>query len=342
MFGDEMLVSPVTAAADKTSGLAKEQVWLPEGNWIEWPTGKRFAGPTTVERSFSIDQIPVYVKAGAIVPMQPEMLYTGEKPVDPLVVNVWPLAEGANSSYSVYEDSGVSVDYQRGVYAKTPIKAEQTGDTLRVEIGPVVGSFPGMLRTRSYQLKLPDDWPPALVTVNGKPVAQGQMDGVRQVGDTHGWTFEGNTFTTVIPTPAFSVSEKVTIEVRRAAGLTARRSELDGFAGSIARLRGAYEALQQTWSVGHPPDALIDAWQTGDRLSYHPEHAVDEIAHFHEMLPKAQAAVAAVGSTFAESLNAYAAIMEKNPLRPPDMEAQKRSRQESMDRALVLMNEAGK
>ena len=232
-----------------------------------------------MERSFSIDQIPVYLKAGAIVPMQPPMLYTGEKPVDPLIVNVWPLAPGASSSYSVYEDSGVSVEYQRGVFARTPIKATQTGDTLRVEIGPVEGSYPGMLQARSYELRLPADWPPASVTVNGAPVPQGGAG-------KPGWTFEGNTLTTVIPMPACSVEEPVTIEVRRAAGLTARRGEIDGFAGTMTRLRGAYDALQQTSPVAAPPDPLIDAMQTGDRLGYHPETAVEEIAHLTPRCPR--------------------------------------------------------
>ena len=60
-----------------------------------------------------------------------------------------------------------SVEYQHGVFARTPIKAAQNGDTLRVEIGPVEGSYPGMLKTRGYELRLPADWPPASVTVNG-------------------------------------------------------------------------------------------------------------------------------------------------------------------------------
>ena len=102
LYGDEMLVNPVVAPADKVSGLATESLWLPRGDWIEWPTGKHFTGPTTAQRSFSIDQTPVYVKAGAIVPMQPPMQYTGQKPIDPLIVNVWPLQPGATSSYSVY------------------------------------------------------------------------------------------------------------------------------------------------------------------------------------------------------------------------------------------------
>jgi alpha-glucosidase (family GH31 glycosyl hydrolase) len=145
VFGDQLIAAPVTAAADKVTGLTAEQVWLPKGDWMEWPTGKHFSGPVSADRSFTIAQIPVYVKVGAIVPMQPPMLRTGEKPVDPLIVNVWPLASGSSSNYSVYEDSGASVEYQSGVFARTPIKAAQTGDTLRVEIGPVQGSYPGML-----------------------------------------------------------------------------------------------------------------------------------------------------------------------------------------------------
>ena len=334
MFGDEMLAAPVTAAADSASGLATEQLWLPDGDWIEWPTGKHIAGPIAVSRSFSIEQVPIYLRDGAIVPMQPPMLYTGEKPVDPLILNIWPLAPGKSSSYSVYEDSGVSVEYQRGVFARTPIKATQTADTLRVEIGPVEGNYPGMLRSRAYVLRLPADWPPASVSVNGVPVKQAG------VNSKDGWRFEGNTLTTVIPVASGSVSEKVTVEVRRAPGLTARRNELDGFAGAMTRLRGAYDALQQTWPVGAPPDPLIDAMQTGDRLGYHPDHAVDEIAHLHQVLPQAQAAVAGLAATFVQSLDDYAAHMQNNPLRPADMDAEKRTRLSAVHRAEQLIAEA--
>ncbi len=335
VFGGEMLASPVTEPADTANGLATEQVWLPKGEWIERPTGKHFTGPTSVERSFSIDQIPVYLKAGAIVPMQPPMLHTGQKPVDPLIVNVWPLEPGASSAYSVYEDSGKWIEYQWGEFARTPIKATQNGDALRVEIGPVEGNYPGMLRSRGYELRLRADWPPAEVTVNGKPVPQGESG-------KPGWTYVGNTLTTVIPVPATSTGAKVTIEVRRTAGLTARRGELDGFAGAMTRLRGAYDALQQTWPVSAPPDVLIDAMQSGDRLSYHPERAVEEIVHFRDMLPKAQAAVTALDAEFPELLASYAARMENNPLRPANMDVEKTRRQDEVNRAERMMDEAGK
>ena len=334
MFGKEMMVRPVTQPASKTSGLATEKIWLPPGTWIERPTGKSFAGDITIERSFSIDQIPVYLKAGAIVPEQPAMLHTGQEPVNPLILEVWPLPSGATTSYSLYEDSGVSVSYQRGVYARTPIQATSEKDTLRVEIGPVQGSYPGMLRTRSYTLRLPDDWPPASVTVNGRAVPQGRIGKA-------GWSFEGNTLTTVIPTGAFATSRKVTIVVQRAPGREAQRGEIDGFAGAMDRLRGAYDALQQCWPVAQPPDALLDAMQTGDRLSYHPETMVSEMAHFRQILPHAKAAVAALDSALGARLDVYAERMEKSPLRPADMAAQKQNRLNQMARAEALMADAG-
>jgi alpha-glucosidase len=338
LFGDQMLVSPVVAPADKASGLATQKVWLPKGEWIEWPTGKRLAGPATFERSFSIDQTPVYLKAGVIVPMQPPMRYTGEKPVDPLIVNVWPLAPGMSSSYSVYEDSGVAVEYQRGVFARTPIKATQTGDTLKVEIGPVEGSYPGMMRTRAYELRLPADWPPETVTVNGVPVKRAGVTG------KGGWSFEGNTLTTVVPVPSGSVATKATVEVRRAAGLTARRGELDGFAGAMTRLRGAYDATTKLTPVADPPDLLVEAMQTGDRLSYYPERAVEEMAHLRAVLPQAQAAVAAIGAGFPARIEAFMKWAKGQTVVPAgiDYEAEGRRRQAAIANAQLLVDAAGK
>ncbi len=335
LFGDQILVAPVVTPADKTTGLATEQVWLPAGEWIEWPTGKHFTGPISITRSFSIDQTPVYLKAGAILPMQPQMEYTGQKPVDPLIVNVWPLAPGASSSYSVYEDSGHSVDYQRGVFTRTPIHASQKADTLTVEIGPVEGSFPGMLKSRAFELRLPADWPPAAVTVNGVAVPQANALG------KGGWSFIGNTLTTVIPVASQSTAKPVTIVVRRTRGLTARRSELDGFAGSMTRLRAAYDALQQTWPVSQPPDPRIDVMQTGDRLGYHPERAQQEIEHFHQTLPQAQSAVATIEQDAQRRIDVYSRRFSRGNLAPANMEQEKQRRIDSLKRAQAMMAAAG-
>ncbi|MDR3724375.1 MAG: glycoside hydrolase family 31 protein [Terracidiphilus sp.] len=333
LFGDAMIAAPVTTPADKTSGLATESIWLPKGEWIEWQTGKHVAGPAKVERSFSIEQTPVYVKAGAIVPMQPPMLYTGERPVDPLIVNVWPMADGATSNYAVYEDSGKSVEYQRGVFARTPIKATEKGDLLRVEIGPVAGSYPGMMKTRSYELRLPADWPPEAVTVNGAAVKKADALG------KGGWRFEGNTLTTIVPVAATSTTAKVTIEVRRAQGMTAKRGKLDAFAGTLTRLRGAYDSMWAT-TAGTPPDELTATMQTGDRISYFPETAAKEVANFRAAVEKAQNAVQIFNSRFQKVVNDKS--VRVSALTDEEMAAKRQKRVDAMARAVELIADAAK
>jgi alpha-glucosidase (family GH31 glycosyl hydrolase) len=336
LFGDQMLVDPVVTPSDKQSGLATEKVWLPKGEWIEWPSGKHFTGPTSVDRSFSIDQIPVYVKEGAIVPMQPEMSYTGEKHVDPLIVNVWPLAPGQSTSYSLYEDNGIAEQYQHGVYTHTPIKATQSGDALRVEIGPVEGSFAGMLKSRGYTVQLPADWPPASVTVDGVPLRQAGSIG------TGGWSFEGNTLTTMIPVASRSTGSKVVIEVKRAAGLTARRAELDGFNGAMVRLRATYDALNTTPPLAAPPDILIDAMQTGDRLGYHPEDAQKEIAHFRTVMPEAKAAVDKLVQEGNGRLEEFGLRLHREAGNNIDIKAERQKRADALARAAKLVVDAAR
>jgi len=139
---------------------------------------------------------------------------------------------------------------------------------------------------RSYEVRLPGDWPPDSVTANGASLAfTGQVTGKA------GWRYEGNRLMTVITTPEYSVHTPVRIEVRRAAGSVASRQKLDGFAGSITRLREVYDTLNTLWPLTWTPNPLIDAWQTGDRLSYRPQTAREEIARFSKVYAEGLAAV---------------------------------------------------
>ena len=291
LFGDKLLVAPVTSPIDSASGLASESIWLPQGEWIEWSTGKHFQGSAQMTRKFSIREIPVYAQAGAIVPMAPKMRHTGERPVDPLIVNVFPLGSARKSSYTLYEDSGSARDYQIGKYAWTDISATEDNGQLKVTIAAVRGSYPGMPAQRGYEIRLPGDWPPESVSVNGRQLAAAEEAKT-------GWRYEGNTLTTVITTPRVPVGSQLVVSVRRSPSLVARRSELDGYAGAMTRFREAYDTLNQTWPLGWSPDELIDAMQSGDRLTYHPEAAGKEIAHYRDVLPKAQNQVQALTKGF--------------------------------------------
>jgi hypothetical protein len=280
-----MIVDPVVAPGDKITGLVNQSVWLPPGDWIEWQTGAQFKGPANVQRNFSIRQTPVYVRSGAIVPEAPPMQYSNQKPLDPLVVNFFPLEDGKISTYTLYEDAGDSRAYQHNEAARTELSSSEISNELTIEIAAAKGTYKGMPTARAYEVRLPGDWPPASVTVNGRALSNSPGKGGT------GWRFEGNTLTTIIPVAKTAVATPITIRVTRSADLFARRAELNGFAGSMTRLREAYDSLNQTWPIAWAPDELIDAMQTGDRLTYHPEQAGDQLTHLHTVLPQAIAKV---------------------------------------------------
>ena len=280
MFGDSILSDPVTQPVAADSRLARVRVWLPAGNWIEWESGASFQGPVSVERSFSISQIPLYVKAGSIIPMQPAMSHTGEKPVDPLILTVFPLKDGQVSKYRLYEDAGDTPSYQDGQSIWTPIRAalNDDGSALTVTVAPAEGHYNGMPTERAYELHLPGSWPPSSVSVNGESLAYSRKKG------TLGWRFEGNALMTVITTQRFRVTDPVAITVHIKPEMAGNRVLLDGFEGKVKRLRETYDILSAAWPVAWSPDPLIDAMQTGDRISYYPETAFAELTSFSAKL----------------------------------------------------------
>jgi hypothetical protein len=278
MFGDNVLVAPISQPTGKDSQLVNRSVWLPEGDWIEWDTGARLKGPASAERTFSIRQIPVYVKAGSIIPMQPQMRYTGEKPVDPLILTVFPPADGQASSYRLYEDAGNTTGYKRNEAAWTNIHASvaANGTALTLTISPVEGRYNGMRASRAYEVRLRGTWPPASVTVNGAIASHTEA--------APGWSYDATTLTTIVRTRSVGTASPVTISVKIKPSLAPQRALLEGFAGKMTRLREAYDILNATWPNGWSPDELIDAMQTADRIGYHPQEAFAELSALQEKL----------------------------------------------------------
>jgi alpha-glucosidase len=278
LFGEAMLVAPITAPVVPESQLATKKVWLPEDTWIEWFTSKRIQGPATVERAFAMDEIPVYVRAGAIIPMQPKMRHTGEKPVDPLILAIFPGEAGATR---VYEDDGSSLGYKKNEFAWTTVRHTRQSDaTQKIEILPAEGRYAGMLTERRYEIQLVGSWPPESVTCNGQPVTFSRAQ------TTSGWWYDGDKLTTVISLPKLSTAKRVEVLVKHAASLDAQAQLLDGVPGKLARLRRAMAVLNATWSKGWSPDILIEALQTGNRIGLKPSSALEELQKLRKILPE--------------------------------------------------------
>ncbi len=145
MFGPALLVSPVTSYNARS-----RSVYLPAAaGWYDFWTGARSTGAATITASAAFDSIPVHVRAGSIVPVGPELQYTGEKPADPITLYVY---AGADGSFDLYEDQGLTYDYERGAFSTIPIRWNDATRTLT--IGTRSGTFAGMLASRTFQLIL--------------------------------------------------------------------------------------------------------------------------------------------------------------------------------------------
>ena len=126
--------------------------YLPKGTkWYDFWTNKTYNGGQTVTLETTLDRVPMFVRAGSILPLGPEMQYVGEKAWDNLEVRVYP---GADGTFVLYEDEGDSYHYEQGVYSTVTFKWNDKNRTLT--IGNRQGSYPGMLANRQFTIVWPD------------------------------------------------------------------------------------------------------------------------------------------------------------------------------------------
>jgi alpha-D-xyloside xylohydrolase len=129
-----------TVDAEKT-----RQVYLPVGqSWIDFWTGESHTGGQTVTADAPIERMPLFVRAGSIIPMGPFVQYATEKPADPIELRIYP---GADGQFTLYEDENDNYNYERGLYATIDFSWDDEGRSLT--IGERKGDFPGMLKKRT-------------------------------------------------------------------------------------------------------------------------------------------------------------------------------------------------
>lgn len=128
------------------------QVYLPAGaRWYNYWTNELFDGGQKVSVTTALNRIPLFVRAGSVVPMGPDVQYSGEKAWDELTVCVYP---GADGSFTLYEDEFDNYNYEKGAYTEIPMTWDDSSRTLT--IGARKGKYPGMLEKRSFTVKTPD------------------------------------------------------------------------------------------------------------------------------------------------------------------------------------------
>jgi len=154
MFGKSILVCPVTEPMYSKDGkedfsiVKTKNVYLPKGSdWYDFWTGEKFEGGKTISKETPLDLIPLYVKAGTILPVGPKVQYATEKKWDTLEIRIY---EGADGAFTLYEDEGDNYNYEKGMYSVIDFTWNDAKKTL--VINDRKGEFPGMLKERKFKL----------------------------------------------------------------------------------------------------------------------------------------------------------------------------------------------
>jgi alpha-D-xyloside xylohydrolase len=165
MFGPAFLVSPVTEYKARSRA-----VYLPGGKWYDFWTGTVVGDAThgasggIIDAPAPYDSIPLLVRAGSIIPFGPSIQYTIEKKLDPVTLFVY---DGADGAFTLYEDDGLTYNYEKGMFARIPIRWDSASKTLT--IGKREGKFPEMLAERTFAIVFVSKSKPVAFSLAPKP-----------------------------------------------------------------------------------------------------------------------------------------------------------------------------
>ena len=209
LFGRDLLVAPVTKPGKGRP--VRKEVLLPAGDdWFDYFTGDIYEGGRKIVHECPIDRMPVFVRAGSIIPTGPKMDHSDQAPLDPLTLDVY--AGRRAAAFSLYEDDGISLEYRKGAYARTAIALApaQNAGNYALTVGPARGEFQGRLQQRRYAVRVHGLLKPSTVVVNQATLPEAAPD---ECGP--GWAWDAKSrLTTIRLSHAFSTGQQLAVEIR--------------------------------------------------------------------------------------------------------------------------------
>ncbi|MDT8999083.1 glycoside hydrolase family 31 protein [Paucibacter sp. APW11] len=225
LLGRDLLVAPVYRSQAASQGWRKS-IYLPEGKWFEYWDGRQVEAVKNgqqIDLQVSLDKLPVFVRAGAILPMYPEMLFDGEKPKDQLTLDLYP---HGSSSYTLYEDDGLTRQYANGQHSRQLITMQAPtagsgaidGD-ISVQVGAVEGEYAGQEAQRSLALQLHSHAAPTAVELGGQVLPQ-LADRAGFEAASQGWFYDASAQlgTVFVKTAKRNIRQASSFTIRFAAG----------------------------------------------------------------------------------------------------------------------------
>jgi hypothetical protein len=159
--GRDVLFRPVTAAGARPP----DTLWFPPGRWVDYFTGRIITGPSVHTLHVPLDEMAMFVRAGAILPTEPSVTHTSKRAPRRLTLSVFGPGNGQSR---LYDDNGTGFAYRHGAYTWTTIRHTTRGAVQTLRIGPASGHFRGMPHRRSWTVQFRDVAPPRSVQVNAQ------------------------------------------------------------------------------------------------------------------------------------------------------------------------------
>ncbi len=257
MYGDNMLVSPVVTPS--VDGYATVEVWLPDGQWYENATGTMLEGGKVYKRRFALDEVPVYVKAGSVLPFHAGRETKLRRNDAPWALTVFP---GGDGEFTVYEDFGDDSNYDKE-YATTKVTSRRVGDKLTVTVDPRQGSYKEMPDSREMKVKVLATKRPTSVKVDGTDAS---------------FEYDPTQLAAIVTLPSKAASAKRVVEMSFPSDATIA----DGTIGNMHRfvktfgdLKNRYAKLEVTEDFG-PLSVIYEA------VGYYPEKTDELVGQFRE------------------------------------------------------------
>lgn len=262
MLGRDMLVAPVYRSQAVTQGWRKA-IHLPQGQWFDYWDGRQAtagAAGRDIDMAVTLDKLPVLVRAGAILPMYPEMLYDGEKIKDVVTLDLYPQQQGA-SSFTLYEDDGNTRLYLKGAFSQQTVRMQSDSGNVQVMLEPVAGNYAGQLERRAYALRMLAPARPAAVQAGGRTLAA-MANRAALDAATEGWYFDAaeRQGTLHVKTAAQDIRQPLAFTVQGAV--------------AVARVDGDFPAAP---ALGRalPVDAMVVVGRPAEESGHPLENAFD-------------------------------------------------------------------
>ncbi|MBR1962136.1 MAG: DUF5110 domain-containing protein [Alistipes sp.] len=281
MFGGDLLVAPIVTPTDKVTGLATRKVWLPKGEkWFNMVSGKLYEGSDSeVEIHCALSENPYFAKAGSIIPMYPKSVRNLQQTLNSYLLTFVP---GGDGETTIYEDDGKSKDYSTA-YATIKVSKRTEGNKVIITIAPRKGGFEGAVAKNIYELRLPANYPPKSVRVDGREFKYSRF---AEIGE---WGYDGYTLAPYILVGEVDNAKGCTVEIEFAEGDLAAQDRLYGIQGIVNRCVALTAEFKEAYAIHYDPypllpDFYMNVSQAPNFIMEAPQNIHENIENYHKSL----------------------------------------------------------